>query len=535
MKEKISNTIGFLLLGLCFVVSLGRIMSSSASKPENEGGTTIRIAHWQLENGVRTTIDQIAEEYTKLHPNVKVEQLLIPESIYTNWLVTQLVGETAPDLIEIGIGMNDERMARFFTPLTDLAVQPNPYNKGTDLEGVPLRNTLFDGMEGGFMPSLLEYYSVPVSGASVRMFYNLDLLKKITGSEDLPTTYEGLIDICQKAEAYATANNLPFVPIAGSKYNAPMIMRQLFLSQTQKLVERLNPPGIFGEDFIRRSDDFLQGRWSLDSEEVRAGFDLLHDLGQHMQPGFIQLQRDDATLAFVQQRSLIISTGSWDATSIREQTKFRIGVGSIPFPSPENPIYGKNTFGRISEAGINGGVLFGITRGSKNPEVARDFLRFLTSRRINQLWTEKSGWIPSVVGTRTSPEVAPFLPLSDGYMPGFLPNLTASFSDLDRLYSTNLYRLVGATGNTQAFLANVKPGYRNALLADLRRYQQVTLDISQRSDTQFGGLAWIAHTHPTDAKAEARLDAIMQSASMHDRKFYRTRLVLDQATAQPAQ
>ena len=535
MKEKISNTIGFLLLGLCFVISLGRIMTSSSSKSEKDGRITIRIAHWQLENGVRSTIDKIAEEYTKLHPNVKVEQLAIPESIYTNWLVTQLVGETAPDLIEIGLGMNDERMARFFTPLTDLAIQANPYNNGTDLEGVPLRDTLFDGMEGGFMPSLLEYYSVPLSGASVRMFYNLDMLKQITGSETLPATYEELINLCQKAEAYAAVRNLPFVPIAGSKYNAPMIIKQLFFSQTQKMVEKLNPPGIFGEDFIRRADEFLQGRWSLDSEEVRSGFDLLHDLGKYMQPGFIQLQRDDATLTFVQQRSLIINTGSWDATGIRQQTKFRIGVASIPFPSPENPVYGKNTLGRISEAGVNGGVLFGITRGTKNAGVAKDFLLFLTSRKMNQVWTEESGWIPSVIGTKVDPEVAPFLPLSDGYMPGFHPTLTDTFRNLARLYSTNLYRLVGATGGTKAFLENIKPVYRNALIADLRHYRQVTLDISQRSDTQFGGLAWIAHTHPADVKAQERLDAIMQSASMNDRKFYRTRLSLEKATSHPAQ
>lgn len=534
MREKIFNTIGFLLLGLCFVVSLGRIMAARRSGPEGEGGvTTIRIAHWQLENGVRSTIDKLAAEYMKLHPGVKVEQLPIPESIFTNWLVTQLVGETAPDLIQIGIGKTDERTARFFLPLTDLAMQPNPYNKGTNLEGVPLRNTLFDGMEGGFMPTLLEYYSVPISGSSVRMFYNLDLLKTITGSETIPTTYEELTALCQQAEAYATAQNKPLVPIAGSKYNTPMIIRQLFLSQTQKLVEELNPPGIFGDDTIRRADDFLEGRWSLDSEQMRSGFDLLHDLGKYMQPGFIQLDRDDATLAFVQGRALIINTGSWDATSIREQTKFRIGVALIPFPSPENPVYGKYTLGKLSEAGVNGGVLFGITRGSKNAEVAKDFLRFLVSRKMNQLWTKESGWIPSVVGTDVSPEVAPFLPVSDGYMPGFQPTLTDTFSNLGRLYTTNLYRLVGATGGTQAFLENVKPSYRAALIADLRTYLQTTVDISQRSDTQFGGLAWIAQTHPDDVQAGERLDAFMQSASMHDRKLYRTKLSLEKAT-QPA-
>src|SRR5207253_9887425 len=122
---------------------------------------TIRFAHWQLENGPRDAFEKIAAEYSKLHPGISVEQLPIPERIYPNWFITQLVGGMAPDLIQIGKGSNDERLTRFFTPLSDLASSPNPYNKGTDLEGVPMRETLFDGMEGGFVQNLIEFYAVP--------------------------------------------------------------------------------------------------------------------------------------------------------------------------------------------------------------------------------------------------------------------------------------------------------------------------------------------------------------------------------------
>lgn len=535
MREKILNSIGFALLGICFVVSLTRIMTTQRSTGEGEANqVVIRFAHWQLENGVRGTFDKIAAEYMKLHPKVKVEQLPIPESIYTNWLVTQLVGETAPDLIQIGIGTTDERTARFFLPLTDLATHPNPYNMGTDLEGVPLRNTLFDGMEAGYVASLLEYYGVPISGASVRMFYNLDLLKQISGSEELPKTYEELVHLADQAQAYAQKKGMPLVAIAGSKYNAPLIMQRLFSSQTQKLAERLNPPGAFNEDFTRRADDYLENRWSLDNEEVRSGFDLMHEVGKYMQPGFIQLQRDDATLSFVQSNALMISTGSWDATSIRQQITFRIGVSTVPFPSTENGVYGKYTLGNLSEAGANGGVIFGITRSSQHPEIAKDFLQFLASRQMNQLWTDESGWIPATLGTRVSPDVAPFLPVTTGYLSGFSPTLAegGTFPDVNRLVGTNLHRLLGPTGDTTAFVDSIKPGYHDALINDLRRYLRTTSDISQRGDTQFGGLAWLAREQPKDSSEAARLDAFMQSASLNDRKFYRVKLSLQKAEVQ---
>jgi len=535
MRDKILNAIGMALLGVCFAVSLVRIAARQFSRDEQGGDhVTIRFAHWQLENGVRSTLDQIAAEYMKLHPGVKVVQLPIPESIYTNWLVTQLVGETAPDLIQIGIGMTDERIARFFLPLDDLASNPNPYNRGTSLEDLPLRATLFDGMESGYVSTLLEYYGVPISGASVRMYYNLELLEQITGAGTPPETYEELVSLAKETQAYAQRKGVPLVPIAGSRYNAPMIMQRLFSSQTQKLVERLNPPGIFGEDLIRRADDYLDGRWSLDSEEVRSGFDLMHEVGQYMQPGFIQLQRDDATLSFVQGRALMISTGSWDATSIRQQASFRIGVSTIPFPSTESRVYGRYLLGELSEAGTNGGVVFGITRGSPQADVAKDFLRFLASQRMNQLWTDESGWIPAVVGIKVTPDVAPFLPVTVGYLPGIYPSIAAggTFPSLNRLVGINLHRLVGATGDTGAFINAIKPGYRDALIHDLRRNHRTALDISQRSDTQFGGLAWTALAQPNDVKAAARMNAFMQSASMNDRKLYRIRHSLEKAEVQ---
>ncbi len=533
MREKIFNTIGFALLALCFVASLTRIALMRFTKVDKNGakGVTIRLAHWQLENGPREAFAKIAAEYMKLHPEVRVEQLVVPERIYPDWLVTQLIGGTAPDIIEIGKGTTDERIARFFAPITDLAELPDPYNKGTDLEGVPLRETFFDGMEGGYNQNLLEYYGVPISGMSIRIFFNLDLLKKITGSEELPRTYEALVALCQKAQKYAAENKLPLMPIAGSQYNAPMLMQSFFSSQTQKLSEKLNHVGILGTDPMNRASDFMQGRWSLDSPAVRSGFDLMHEIGQYMQPGFMQLQRDDATLVFVQGRAVMISTGSWDATSIRQQTAFRIGVAQIPFPSPENPVYGQFTLGNLSEAGNNAATDLGITRGSSHPEVARDFLLFLASRRINQLWTDASGWIPSIVGTKPSPDVAPFLPVTDGYLAGIPYTLgdSSSFTELNRLCSTSLHFLVGSFGSSQLYVDALRGSYKEALSNDLRRDIRTTGDIVQQGDTQLAALAWMARNPGSDAAATQRFNRFLQAASANQKKIYQMRLTLQKA------
>src|SRR4249920_2525037 len=64
---------------------------------------TIRLAHWQLEAGVRDGLTEAAAEYTKLHPNVRIIQEAIPETTYGQWMSTQLMGGTAPDIVEAGM------------------------------------------------------------------------------------------------------------------------------------------------------------------------------------------------------------------------------------------------------------------------------------------------------------------------------------------------------------------------------------------------------------------------------------------------
>lgn len=283
-RDVILNTIGFGLLIVCFAVALGRIAwlrAARASAQDGQPVVTLRIGHWQLESGLREAFDAIGREFERLNPGVRVEQIPVPERIFPNWLITQLVGGTAPDLIALGYGLTEERLARFFLPISDLADRPNPWNAGTDLEGVPLRETFLDGMDGGYFPALLEFYGVPLAVHTIRMYYNLDLLREITGEEKLPATFAELLELAKKAEDFSRRTGRPVIPIAGSKYNSPILMGRLFVSQTEGLGERL------AYDFLanRPSQTFIAeglaaGLWSVDSAEVRAGLSLLRAAGR---------------------------------------------------------------------------------------------------------------------------------------------------------------------------------------------------------------------------------------------------------------
>ena len=77
-------------------------------------------------------------------------------------------------------------LRRYFTPLSREVNLPNPYNKGTDLEKVPLRQTSLNGMRSAYVELLQEYMMVSLSQFTRRVFYNKDLFRKLTG-KDAPT------------------------------------------------------------------------------------------------------------------------------------------------------------------------------------------------------------------------------------------------------------------------------------------------------------------------------------------------------------
>lgn len=525
MVERIGNILALLFIGICFFFAASRIVSSAWKNREVDGErpVTLRFAHWQLESGVREALDEIAAEYMKKNPGVRVVQVAIPEKIFRNWLVTQLVGGTAPDIIELGKGLTDEMRARYFFPLTEIANLPNPHNTGTELEDVPLRETYFDGLESGFSQTLFAYYGLPLSGFTNRVFFNLELLNEITGGGKLPQTYDELIALCDEVDAYSRRTGKSIIPIAGSRYNAPILVSYLFGGQTQKLVDRINPLGSIPWSMPKVAEAY--GReWTLESPEIVAGAEIMRDVGRHMQTGFLQLQRDDATFYFVQKRALMIVSGSWDASSINSQAPFPIGVCKIPMPVPGEGKFGKFTKGRVSEAGQQASVLFGVSRTSSHSKEALDFLLFMASKPMNQVFARRSGWTPSVVGVEPGELARQFVPQAEGTMQGF-SLLVSDAPDLSRLVNNEMHRLFRLDGSAEDFLAAIKPGYGAALLSDLKRSNRNLGATNQRLDTVLGAQAVLAARDDADEAVRGRFLLLLESVTNADRILAFNRLM----------
>lgn len=518
--EKISNLIGLTLVVVCFVFALGRIISlrmrESTTNPERQ--TTLRIAHGQLESGVREAIDAIAKRYMEQNPNVRVVQIAIPTRVYKNWRITQLVGGTPPDLVGPA-GLLDEQVARYFTSMSDLANRPNPYNKGTELENLPLRETFFDGMESGLNPGLMDYYSIPSTVSTFRMFYNLDLLEEVTGSRRVPSSFEEFNAMCEKTREFAKRTGRHVTGVGGAANNANLLMDFFFTSQTQRLLqESLNPTGMLSSvaPVFRVARSYWQGKWNMNSPEVESGLTLVRDLVRDLPPGFDQIGPDDATFYFAQGGSVSIPSGTWDAGSYRLLCPFPIEVGKLPLPDKNHPFYSRFSYGVVSEASNNAGFVLAVPKGDKE-DLARDFLLFMTSQEMNKLWTEVSGWPPAVIGITPPPDVRALMPSPGGYPSGF--SLNAMGADCRALYGRNLFRLIGPQGSVSRFLDGIRSDYGAALASDLQRSLDGHKDNVRRSDSVIAATALTAGDDPEKLQ---RLDLLIQARVANERNLYDT-------------
>lgn len=511
-RENLLNTVGLSLLAACFLFAAFQVLGHRRAAAD-DGKIVLRLSHWQLEGGLRGAFDTLAREYEKLHPDVRVEQIAIPDRSYAQWIKTQLIGGTAPDLVQLGRGDDIETLARFFVPITAHVGRTNPYNAGTDLASVPWRDTAIDNMAvwPGYRPELLENYGASVSIFTIRMYCNRDLWRAVLGDTPLPRTYDEFLAVCDRVEAWSARSGRRLLPVAGSKANAPLLVNGLVQNQTQRLVqEKIAGPTLRvtpQEIGVR----LLRGDWTLDDPLFGGALDVAREVALHMQPGFNQLGREDAAFYFVQGQALMITTGSWDSPSFRAQIDFDLDVFDVPRPGPDHPHHGAGAYGRSSEAETSTGLCFGITRLSPHFDQALDFLMFLTSRPRNAEFSQESGWLPAVVGVTPPEALAPFAPVADGYVPGFDLTFSNVGANTLRVIDNNTHRLYAPDGSADEFRAILERELPREIEADLRRTLRLGELNNNRQDIALLAHLALAARHPDDADRAAKVDALVES------------------------
>lgn len=407
----------------------------------------VRFAHQELNPGVREAFDLVARAYEARHPGVRVVQIPVPDRIYPTWINTQVLGGTAPDVVQLLNNVqHDEVLSRHYLPLTLEMEQPNPYNAGTPLEGVPWRSTFLDGVKDrpAFSSGLLEVFGAPSTVATFRIAANAELLRTIVGHTEPPATFEEFIALCHRAAEWGRTHQRPLTPIAGSTHNAHIVIGRIYQAATRPLAEELDRLGHYRPDFRDLALAYLHGEWSLDHPAVRQGLAWRREIGRQMQPGFERAERNDALFRFAQGHALLMGVASHESTAVLAQSTFPVVVFEVPLPAGAEA---------VSEGRNATGLVLGIPR--HNPQTARalDFLRFATSLEGNETFAQHSHWLPSVLGARPSELNAPFAPRLEGAPIDGFPLEMGGMAETRRVVENLLYLLYQPQGSVDSFAA----------------------------------------------------------------------------------
>jgi len=499
----------------------------------------LRIGHYQLETGVREGLAAVAAEYERLHPGVRIEQNAVPKKMFSAWMRTQFAGRTAPDLVQLGEGLTEEIALQNFRPLSTWLREPNPYDQPPSTDGAIVqspawRDTFIDGLTSypSYIPALIDHYGVPNALFTLRVFYNRDLLTKISGSPECPTEFDKFMEVCAQAERFDTKQSRPLYAMASGGEDSRLLLDTITDSQMQRLVRQIDDLRILQAGM---PDYFalhrINGSWTLRSPGLLAGHELAREYGRHVIPGFLQLAAEDALLAFVQQRVLFLVTTTQAYGSLLAQTNFPLGVARLPLPGPDHARFGAEILGPPGDP-LRPEVVLGITREAAQPELALDFLRFLSSRRMSTIFAERTGWFPANKAASRGSIPAELAPDTSGFPEGIRLARVGLGIDSRRAYQAELHRLFSADGSVEAFIDGLVVNFDAGLRADLARHQKSHREINARNDSQLAAAWRLGTLRDLATAASDRVTPIIETQANRETRLYRAEAELNASTKQ---
>ena len=251
---------------------------------------------------------------------------------------------------------------------------------------------------------------------------------------------------------------------------------------------------------------YLRGQWSLRSPAVRASLQTVEAFGRYLSPGWVQLGREDGMLQFLQGRAAMLATGTWDAGGILMQADFPVGAFKMPSFRRDDPKFGAATLGQVSEAATFAALPFGLTRASKHPERAIDFLRYFTSRKANTKFANISKWLPVIKGVPVPPDAEPFRPIVEGYVGGLNVRVLGGASN--DAFVQNLHLLSGVNASADVFIDRLEPVADRSMAEELARVARVNLTTLRQRDSVLAGLYF---RPPTPGSARSKFDRLAAS------------------------
>jgi multiple sugar transport system substrate-binding protein len=333
------------------------IKTDSSSPTETQASDKkVTIEYWQYEFPAKVElINELIKEFQTTHPNITVKQTNFPYDQYNQKVATLVPAGKGPDIINLYYGWLPKYVASGY-------LQPLPEDVFTTAE-----------IESNFYPLVSaakidgSYYAIPTAVRTLALFYNKDLLSKAQITE-LPTTWEQLVDVSKKltetdAKGQFVVEGFAWEPGA-----------QLHHWYRDGLLHQAG-----GQDL---SDDRRKILWAETPAGLEA-FQYLIDFAIKHKVGINGFYENDSN-AFMTGHAAINVDGSFRLGSIKKDFP-DLNYGVAPLPSYKSKSAPSSFWANAIPKNVEGDKL----------KAASEFLKFLTSKEVQEKWVEQIGELPA--------------------------------------------------------------------------------------------------------------------------------------------
>ncbi|WP_448577036.1 ABC transporter substrate-binding protein [Thermomicrobium sp.] len=248
---------------------------------------------------------------------------------------------------------------------------------------------------GDFIPSIFDTYTLyegrryglPYDGDTHVLFYNVELFQKY--NLRAPTTWEEYLQAAKTITEGEKKSGIYGCAVMGAK--VPIIICSSYSNRL----------GGFGGRYL---DD--QGRPLLTSPEAIAAAEALLEVAPYALPTPLETAFEQALPAFLQGQAAMMEF--WTDLGVYSEDPSQSKVMG-KWDVVQMPVGGGNQQPRPS---LNAGFAFGVSTGSKKKELAREFIKFATSKEMHRklLTTTGSGIDPTRRSGLESNEYKTFAP-----------------------------------------------------------------------------------------------------------------------------
>jgi ABC-type glycerol-3-phosphate transport system substrate-binding protein len=386
------------------------------TKPAPKLAGNIRGVFWtaQVENGLK----KAAEEYMKMHPGTKVEIEIRPWEGFEDWLTTQLVGGTAPEVAQ-SHGWNEHYARGLAIRYNEYLEKPSPYSTSPRWA-----DDFLGGLIERYSSPKQDYCMVPLDSVDNGIYYNKTIFDKL-GLKP-PTTWTEWFKVNDELKK----NNFAPIGVDGAKPNYSFfhwglrIVGDLLQAHKYAKLNARPRDENWPKDKVMTDPIATAREGMLDGEEIilafRAGdldptkapefayaYEAFREfLNKYAQPGWQSTDAKSNTESFLQQKIVTIFAQTtqlkpWqkDIASMPKDKQFEFSTFLYP---NFDPAFSKDIpMPKWSSRSTGGmGVKIGIPK-PKTEEIkalAIDFVQWLTSPKGNQIVMDNADPIgPAVI------------------------------------------------------------------------------------------------------------------------------------------